>query len=78
MEESRIEGMARRKRLQTAMGRPGAELVRALSELREVTEYRKLVAARPKLSEFFRESPLTGVGLDLERDQNTGRDEIDL
>ena len=40
-------------------------------------QYDRLVAKsrQPKsIVQFFRESPLTGVDLDLERDKDTGRD----
>ena len=40
--------------------------------------YRKMVASRPKLSEFFRNSPLAGSELDLERDRSSLRDGLDL
>ena len=33
-------------------------------------EYRRLLGARPKLSEFFRKSPLAEVELDLGRDKS--------
>ena len=42
----------------------GVEVVILLS----YAEYRKLAAARQKLSAFFRESPLAEVTLDLRRD----------
>lgn len=38
-------------------------------------DYRKLTLERKKLSEFFRESPLAGVELDLSRDRGPLRDE---
>lgn len=41
-------------------------------------EYRKLMLSRKKLSDFFRESPLVGVDLDLTRDDSPVRDEISL
>lgn len=31
-------------------------------------EYRKMIASQKKLSAFFRDSPLAGVDLDLDRD----------
>jgi len=40
-------------------------------------QYERLIAKsrQPKsLVQFFRESPLVGIELDLERDQDTGRD----
>jgi prevent-host-death family protein len=37
-------------------------------------EYASLRKSRPNLVEFFRESPLVGVDLDLERDRSRLRD----
>ena len=37
-------------------------------------DYRKMVAGQKKLSQFFRESPLVGVDLDLTRDTSPIRD----
>lgn len=37
-------------------------------------DYRKMVASQKKLSQFFRESPLVGVELDLTRDTSPIRD----
>ena len=51
--------------------RRGAETAVVLS----YAEYRALLLRRKKLSEFFRESPLVGVDLDLERDKSAARDE---
>ena len=42
------------------------------------TEYRRMVASRPKLSEFFQQSPLVGVELDLERDKSEIREAFTL
>jgi prevent-host-death family protein len=50
--------------------RHGEEVVVVLS----VAEYHKLVAARPTLVEFFRDSPLAGEDLDLTRDRSPVRD----
>ncbi|MCS7061989.1 MAG: type II toxin-antitoxin system Phd/YefM family antitoxin [Anaerolineae bacterium] len=41
-------------------------------------DYRKLLLARKKLSDFFRESPLVGVELDLTRDSGPARDDVVL
>jgi len=41
-------------------------------------DYRRLVASRQTLSEFFRESPLAEVELDLERDKSPMREALDL
>ncbi len=41
-------------------------------------DYRRLVASRKKLSEFFRESPLAEAELDLERDKSPVREAISL
>ncbi len=38
-------------------------------------EYRKMLLGRKKLSEFFRQSPLVGVELDLRRDTSPPRDQ---
>lgn len=51
--------------------RRGVETVILLS----YAEYRQLVVARPKLSTFFRESPLAEVSLDLCRDKSSARPE---
>jgi prevent-host-death family protein len=52
----------------------GVEAVIVLS----YTEYRRMLAAQEKLSEFFRESPLSGIDLDLKRDTSDVRNEITL
>jgi prevent-host-death family protein len=39
-------------------------------------DYRKMLLGRKKLSEFFQESPLAGVDLDLARDGSPIRDSI--
>jgi prevent-host-death family protein len=41
-------------------------------------EYRKLIAGRKRLSQFFRESPLVGVELDLARDKSEARADLEL
>ena len=41
-------------------------------------EYRKMTLKQKKLSEFFRESPLVGSGIDLTRDDSPLRDDIEL
>lgn len=41
-------------------------------------DYRKLLLARKKLSDFFRESPLVGVDLDLTRDSSPARSDAAL
>jgi prevent-host-death family protein len=41
-------------------------------------EYRKLLVNQKKLSEFFRESPLVGVELDLTRDTSLPRNDLAL
>ncbi len=50
--------------------RRGIEVAIVLS----VEEYRHLTASKEKLSEFFRQSPLVDVELDLERDKSPVRD----
>ncbi len=52
----------------------GVETVIVLS----YTEYRKAMLNQKKLSDFFRESPLAGVDLDLRRDKSGLRADIDL
>jgi antitoxin Phd len=42
------------------------------------TEYRRMMAAQKKLSEFFHISPLAGIDLDLKRDAGDIRNEIAL
>ena len=41
-------------------------------------EYQKMVASKGSLSAFFRDSPLVGADLDLDRDQSSVRRDIDL
>ena len=41
-------------------------------------DYRKMLLGRKKLIEFFRESPLVGVDLDLTRDKSPVRDSTAL
>lgn len=41
-------------------------------------DYRRLVLDRQKLSDFFRESPLAGAELDLERDRSPARADVSL
>jgi prevent-host-death family protein len=41
-------------------------------------EYKKMIASRGSLSDFFRESPLAGIELDLERDRSDARQDIKL
>jgi prevent-host-death family protein len=52
----------------------GVEVAIVLS----MAEYRKMIAARGALSDFFRESPLAGVDLDLARDKSGARQGLDL
>jgi len=75
-------------RLQDAKNRFSEVVNRALSEGPQVVtrrgeevvvvvareEYARLRKSRPNLVEFFRESPLVGVDLDLERDRSRLRD----
>jgi prevent-host-death family protein len=42
------------------------------------SEYRRMIASQKKLSAFFRESPLVGVELDLDRDTSDLREDIAL
>jgi prevent-host-death family protein len=41
-------------------------------------EYRKMLASRGRLSDFFRQSPLYGIELDVERDKSDARQDIEL
>lgn len=41
-------------------------------------DYRKLLLNQQKLSDFFRESPLVGVELDLARDMSPNREDVIL
>lgn len=41
-------------------------------------EYRKMIASRGRLSEFFRHSPLAGLGIDLARDRSDAREDVEL
>lgn len=41
-------------------------------------EYRKLLGSQKKLSEFFRQSPLVGLDLDLAHDSSDARPDIEL
>ena len=50
--------------------RHGKEVVVILSK----AEYERLRKSQTSLIEFFRQSPLVGVDLDLERDQSPPRD----
>jgi len=54
--------------------RRGVEVVILLS----YEEYRCMTASQSKLSEFFRQSPLVGVDLDMSRDIDDIRDEFSL
>ena len=53
--------------------RHGEEIVVVLSK----AEYNRLKKSQMSLVDFFRQSPLVGIELDLERDQSLPRD-IDL
>jgi antitoxin Phd len=54
--------------------RHGVEAVIVLS----YQEYRRMLLSQNKLSEFFRESPLAGVALDLGRDKSGWRSDVHL
>ncbi len=41
-------------------------------------EYRQMLARHGKLADFFRESPLVGIDLDLTRDESVARQGIPL
>lgn len=50
---------------------------RATAVLLSAQEYDRLTRVKVPLTEFFRQSPLYGLDLEIERDQDAGRD-IDL
>ena len=52
----------------------GKETVIVLS----YADYRKMMLTQKKLSEFFRESPLVGIDLDLTRDTSPTRTDVAL
>jgi prevent-host-death family protein len=52
----------------------GEEVVIVLS----YAEYKKLIASKGSLSAFFQDSPLLGVGLDIDRDKSPVREDIEL
>jgi antitoxin Phd len=52
--------------------RRGVEVAIVLS----VEEYRQLKTSKEKLSDFFRQSPLADIELDLTRDKSPVRDEF--
>jgi hypothetical protein len=52
----------------------GVEVVIIIS----CAEYQKMLASRGSLSTFFRDSPLVGVDLDLDRDISNVREDIEL
>jgi prevent-host-death family protein len=56
------------------ISRRGEETVVVLS----VSEYRKMLLDRKKLSEFFRESPLAIEEIDFERDRGSLRADVQL
>ena len=41
-------------------------------------EYQKMIASRGSLSAFFRDSPLVGTDLDLDRDKSDVRQDVEL
>lgn len=54
--------------------RRGVEVAIVLS----FAEYQKMIASQGTLSNFFRESPLVGIELDLARDKSDAREDIEL
>lgn len=52
----------------------GKEAVIVLS----YADYRKIMLSQKKLSDFFRESPLVGIDLELTRDKSPTRTDVDL
>ncbi|MDD3826975.1 MAG: type II toxin-antitoxin system Phd/YefM family antitoxin [Anaerolineaceae bacterium] len=41
-------------------------------------EYQKMIASRGKLTTFFRDSPLVGVEMELDRDKSEARKDLEL
>ena len=41
-------------------------------------EYQKMIASRGKLTTFFRDSPLVGVEMELDRDKSEARKDMEL
>jgi prevent-host-death family protein len=56
------------------ISRRGQETAIVLSYM----DYRKLLLSQQKLSDFFRESPLVGLDLDLQRDTSPNREDVAL
>lgn len=54
--------------------RRGTEVAIVIS----IEEYREMTAQKAKLSEFFAQSPLAGVDLDLSRDKSPARAGLEL
>ena len=54
--------------------RRGTEVAIVIS----IDEYRKMTAPKGKLSEFFSQSPLASVELDLTRDKSSARQDVEL
>jgi len=54
--------------------RRGTEVAIVIS----MQEYREMTASKGKLSEFFRQSPLVGVDLDLSRDKSLAQRDVEL
>jgi antitoxin Phd len=54
--------------------RRGVETAVVLSS----AEYRKMLLGKKKLSEFFRQSPLAKVRIDMSRDESDARSDIPL
>jgi len=59
----------------------GAQMInyqgKAKAVVLSIANYRKLLKPKNTLVKFFQQSPLVGVSLDLDRDQDTGK-EINL
>ena len=54
------------------------ELIKSITEPETETPGAEVTERRKKLSDFFRESPLAGASLDLERDKSPVRDDVTL
>ena len=72
--------MTRNWQLQEAKSKFSEVIDEALSEGPQVSfsDYRQLILGRKKLSQFFQESPLVGVDIDLQRDNSPERSDIEL
>ena len=54
------------------------DLIKSITEPETEMRRPEVTERRKKLSDFFRESPLAGAGLELERDKSQVRDDVAL